>query len=81
MAQEVVNWVDWFSAKATEADHLERTRRAMELAGMRTDPDTVIEVARFILNDPRAPSKLRKLADVWERMEDADESKRLAKKA
>jgi hypothetical protein len=50
----------------------------MELAGMRTDPDTVIEVARFILSDARAPSKLRKLADVWERREDVDDPEKLA---
>lgn len=82
MASEVVNWVEWFSASAAEADHLERTRQAMELAGLRTDADTVIEVARFILSDARAPSKLRKLADVWERMGDADKPQpsRLAKR-
>ena len=69
MGRTEVNWVEWFSASPGEAEHLERTRRAMRLAGLCTDPETVIEVARFILNGPRASSRLRKLADLWEERE------------
>ena len=35
----------------------------------RSDPETVIEVARFILNGPRASSRLRKLAGLWDERE------------
>jgi hypothetical protein len=65
-----VKWEEWFSASSEEAEHFEQTRHAMKLAGLSTDPETVIEVARYVLKDSNAPSRLRKLADVWERREE-----------
>jgi hypothetical protein len=65
-----VRWEEWFSASTKEAEHFERVRQAMRLAGLSTDPETVIEVARYILKDSNAPSRLRKLADVWEKKEE-----------
>ena len=72
MGRAEVNWVEWYSASPEEAAHFERCRRALRLAGLCTDPDTVIEIARYILMDSGAPSRLRKLADVWEKWETAD---------
>ena len=66
MRRAEVDWVEWFGASADEARHFERVRQAMWGSGLRTDPETVIEVARYILNTSGASSRLRKLADVWE---------------
>ena len=77
MGRAEVKWVEWYGASPEEAAHLERCRQAMRLAGLRTDPETVIEIARNILTGPGAPSRLRKLADVWERREEVSETRRL----
>ncbi len=71
MLPETVKWVEWFSLSESEAAHLDKTRHALELVGLCDEPDTVLEVGRFILSDPDAPEKLRLLAYVWERWEEA----------
>lgn len=73
MGRAEVNWVEWYSVSPAEASHLERVLRAMRLAGLCTDHETVIEFARYILNDSGAPARLRRLADVWERWGASDE--------
>lgn len=57
----------WFEQSKRQAAHLVRTQRALQAVGLCDDPETVIEISRFILADPDAPAKLRQLADQWER--------------
>lgn len=61
-------WMVWFEQTKLQASHLVRTQRVLRAVGLCDDPETVIEISRFILADPDAPAKLRQLADEWERV-------------
>ena len=55
-------WMTWFEQSEPQAGHLLRTQQALQAAGLCDDPDTVIELGRFIFADPQASAKLRILA-------------------
>jgi ABC-type branched-subunit amino acid transport system ATPase component len=63
------NWMEWFELSEADAARLVLVEQALREAGICSDAETVLEVGRFILNDRRAPQRLRKLADIWERIE------------
>ena len=63
------NWMEWFELSEADAARLVLVEQALREAGICADAETVLEVGRFILNHPRATHRLRKLADIWERIE------------
>ena len=62
------DWMEWFEQSDDQARQLVRAQKALQAAAICDDPETVIEFSRFVLSDPDAPDKLRKLADAWERV-------------
>lgn len=63
---QAINWIDWYEQPPIAVEYLERTRDVLREAGFTDDPETVLEVGRYLLSDPKAPEKLRDLADAWE---------------
>lgn len=61
------DWQWWFDVDGTQAAHLVRVQRALLIAGIDTCPETVLGLSRTVLVDRSASTRLRILADQWER--------------